>query len=223
MTKATTSSTSGADVIVILLDATSVTDTDYKIIAKYQNVKIPVFVVINKLDISKDEKLFPILSKLNEFKFVQKFFTISALKRKKLDILVADLANVLPEGEPLYPTDTYTDRPIKFIATEVIREKALLYLQQEIPHGIAIELQKYLEGNTKTTIFADIICESERHKQIIIGAGGSMLKNIGSAARKELEKILDTHVTLKLFVKVKPDWKDNKQLLSTLGYDDKDL
>ena len=154
---------------------------------------------------------------------VKKFFTISALRRKKLDELVSELSVCLPEGEPMYPTDTYTDRPVKFIATEVIREKALLHLQQEIPHGIAIELQKYLEGNSKTTIFADIICESERHKQIVIGAAGAMLKKIGSSARQELAKILGMPVTLKLFVKVKPNWRDNKYLLTDLGYDDKDL
>lgn len=223
MSKATTSSTLGADCIVILLDATSVTDTDYNLISKYEKSKVPVYVVVNKIDISNYERLYPILAKLNKYSFVKKFFTISALKRKKLDELVAQLAEELPEGEPLYPTDTYTDRPIKFIATEVIREKALLYLQQEIPHGIAIELQKFLEGSTKTTIFADIICETDRHKQIIIGAGGAMLKNIGSSARSELSKILGMPVTLKLFVKVKPNWRDNKYLLTDLGYDDKDL
>lgn len=223
MTKATTSSTLGADAIVVLLDATSVTDTDYSIINRYQNSQVPVYVVVNKIDISSYEKLYPVLAKLNEFKFVKKFFTISALRRKKLDELVSELSACLPEGEPMYPTDTYTDRPVKFIATEVIREKALLHLQQEIPHGIAIELQKYLEGNSKTTIFADIVCESERHKQIVIGAGGSMLKKIGTSARQELSKILDMPVTLKLFVKVKPNWRDNKYLLTDLGYDDKDL
>ena len=223
MSKATTTSTLGADAIVILLDATSVTDTDYALINKYSNAKVPVYVVVNKIDISSYEKLYPVLAKLNDFSFVKKFFTISALRRKKLDELVTELSTCLPVGEAMYPTDTYTDRPVKFIATEVIREKALLYLQQEIPHGIAIELQKYLEGNSKTTIFADIICESERHKQIVIGANGSMLKKIGTSARTELSKILGMPVTLKLFVKVKPNWRDNKYLLSDLGYNDQDL
>lgn len=223
MTKATNSGAKGADAIVILLDATSVTDTDYQIIKKYQNSTVPVFVVVNKIDISSFESLYPVLAKLNEFSFVKKFFTISALRRKKLDELVQELSAYLPEGEAMYPTDTYTDRPIKFIATEIIREKALLYLQQEIPHSLAVELQKFLEGNSKITIFADIVCDSERHKQIVIGAGGSMLKKIGTSARQELSKVLDMPVTLKLFVKVKPNWKDSKFLLSGFGYDDKDL
>ena len=223
MTKATTSSTLGADAIVVLLDATSVTQTDYNIISKYEKSKIPVYVVVNKIDVSSYERLYPVLAKLNDYKFVKKFFTISALRRQKLDELVSELSVCLPEGEPMYPTDTYTDRPIKFIATEIIREKALLYLQQEIPHGIAIELQKFLEGNSKTTVVADIICDSDRHKQIIIGAGGGMLKKIGTSAREELSKILAMPVTLKLFVKVKPNWRDNKYLLTDLGYDDKDL
>lgn len=223
MTKATTSSTLGADAIVVLLDATSVTQTDYNIISKYEKSKVPVYVVVNKIDVSSYERLYPVLAKLNDYKFVKKFFTISALRRQKLDELVSELSVCLPEGEPMYPTDTYTDRPIKFIATEIIREKALLYLQQEIPHGIAIELQKFLEGNSKTTVVADIICDSDRHKQIIIGAGGGMLKKIGTSAREELSKILAMPVTLKLFVKVKPNWRDNKYLLTDLGYDDKDL
>ena len=223
MSKATTSSTLGADAIVILLDSTSVTDTDYAIINKYKNSKVPVYVVVNKIDLSSYEKLYPVLAKLNEFSFVKKFFTISALRRKKLDELVSELSVCLPEGPAMYPTDTYTDRPVKFIATEIIREKALLYLQQEIPHGIAIELVKYLEGTSKTTIIADIICESERHKQIVIGSAGNMLKKIGTSARQELSKVLGMPVTLKLFVKVKSNWRDNKYLLNDLGYDDKDL
>lgn len=223
MKKATNSGAVGSDEIVVLLDATSVTQTDYNIIEQFRNAKVPVYVVVNKIDISNYEKLYPILAKLNEFTFVKKFFTISALKRKKLDILVEELAENLPEGQPLYDSDALTDKPVKFIATETIREKALLYLQEEIPHGIAIELQKYMEGELQTTIVADIICESERHKQIIIGRGGNMLKNIGTAARIELEKFLKTKVVLKLFVKVKPDWKNSKYLLASLGYDDKDL
>lgn len=223
MSKATTSGSLGADAIVVLLDATSVTDTDYAIIKRYENAKVPVYVVVNKIDVSSFEKLYPVLGRLNEYKFVKKFFTISALRRQKLDELVQELSTCLPEGEPMYPTDTYTDKPVKFVAAEIIREKALLFLQQEVPHGIAIELQKYLEGNKKVTIFADIICESDRHKQIVIGTGGAMLKRIGTSARGELMKILGVPVTLKLFVKVKENWRDNKYLLTDLGYNDQDL
>lgn len=223
MSKATKSGSEGADCIVILLDATSVTQTDYDLISKHSDSKIPVYVVINKIDISSFDRLYPILDKLNKFKFVKKFFTISALKRQKLQPLIDELEQNLKPGEPLFDTESYTDRPIKFIAVEVIREKALLYLDQEIPHGVAIELQKYMEGETQTTIIADIICENERHKQIIIGVGGSMLRNIGSAARRDLERILGMKVMLKLFVKVRPNWRDNKFLLGDLGYDVKDI
>ncbi len=223
MSKASTSGGEGSDAIVILLDATSVNDTDYNLIKKYQNAKVPVYVVVNKIDLSSFEKLYPVLDKLNKFDFVKKFFTISALKKQNLDILLEDLENCLPEGEPLYPTDTYTDRPIKFIAAEIIREKALLYLQQEIPHGIAVEITKFDEAEDSTKIEADIICESERHKKIIIGAGGSMLKKIGMSARVEISNALDSNTSVKLFVKVKPNWRDSKYLLSDLGYNDKDL
>ncbi len=223
MAKAVDSGKKGADCIVILLDATSVTDTDYKLISSNQNSKVPVYVVVNKIDLATYERLYPILAKLNGFTWVKRFFTISALKGDRLTELVAELAKNLPEGEPLYPTDTCSDRPLKFLATETIREKALLYLQQEIPHSVAVEITQYLEGATKTSIFADIICENERHKQIIIGEGGSMLKKIGMSARKELEKMLAMPVDLKLFVKVRSGWKNSPGLLAELGYNDKDL
>ena len=223
MAKAVDSGKSGADCIVILLDATSVTDTDYKLIESHAKAKVPVYVVINKIDLASYQKLYPILAKLNEYKWVRQFFTVSALKHQRLDELIQELAKNLPEGEPLYPTDTASDRPLKFLAAEAIREKALLFLQQEIPHNVAVEITQYLEGATKSSIFADIICDSDRHKQIIIGKNGSMLKKIGEASRKELAKMVGQPVDLKLFVKVRPNWKNSNSILAELGYNDKDL
>lgn len=223
MSEASSAGADGVDAIVILLDATSVNDTDYNLIKKYQNAKVPVYVVVNKIDLSSFEKLYPTLAKLNQFYWVKKFITVSALKRQNLDLLIEDLENCLPQGEPLYSTEEYTDRPIKFIASEMIREKALLYLQQEIPHGIAVELSRFDETDKGTIIDADIICESERHKQIIIGSGGSMLKKIGMSARAEISNLVNQNVVLKLFVKVKPNWRNSRSMLLDLGYNDKDL
>lgn len=223
MSKAVDSGKSGADCIVILLDATSVTDTDYKLVESHAKAKVPVYVVINKIDVASYERVYPILAKLNEYKWVKQFFTVSALKHQRLEELTAELAKNLPEGEPMYPTDTASDRPLKFLASEAIREKALLFLQQEIPHNVAVEITQFLEGATKSSVFADIICDSDRHKQIIIGKNGSMLKKIGEAARKELSKMIGGPVDLKLFVKVRPNWKNSTGLLSELGYDIKDI
>lgn len=223
MSKASNTGADGVDAIVILLDATSVNDVDYNLIKKYQNSKVPVYVVVNKIDLASFERLYPILAKLNQFDWVKKFLTISALKHQNLDILIEDLKNCLPQGDPLYSTEEYTDRPVKFIASEMIREKALLYLQQEVPHGIAVEIAKFEETESSINIDADIICDSERHKKIIIGEGGSMLKKIGMSARVEISNMLNQKVVLKLFVKVKPNWRDNHSLLLDLGYNDKDL
>lgn len=224
MKKATNIGSSDTDVILVMLSATNITDTDYKIIEGFKDSKVPVYVVVNKMDIAKDPYLASKVVKLNEYgSFVKEFFYISALQHKKLDKLVETIISELPEGEPMFPTDIYTDKPVKFLAAEIIREKALLFLQDEIPHGVAIELQNYMEGESRTRIDADIICSSDRHKKIIIGKEGSMLTKIGKAARLELEKMLNQDVVLKLFVKVRENWKDDKYTLSSLGYGDETL
>jgi len=221
--KSTESATKGVDAVVVLLDASKVNDIDYALIQKQSNLDIPVYVVVNKIDISSYEKLYPILAKLNEYKFVKKFITLSALRKKNLDELTKSLLEVLPEGPAYYPIDQYTDKNLRFMVAEIIREKALLFLQEEIPHGLAVDIITFKETKNVVRISADIICESDRHKQIIIGSKGSMLKKVGSSARGEIEKLTEVPVMLELFVKVKPGWKQNKQMLSELGYDPKDI
>lgn len=221
--KSTETATSGVDAIVVLLDAGKVNNIDYNLIEKQAKSEVPVFVVVNKIDISSYEKLYPVLAKLNEFKFVKQFVTLSALRKKNLDELTKVLLEVMPEGPAFYPRDQYTDRNLRFMVSEIVREKALLFLQEEIPHGIAVEIITFKEDKKSVKISAEVICESERHKQIIIGAKGSMLKKIGTSARAEIEKLTDCSVLLELFVKVKPGWKQNKQVLSDLGYNIKDV
>ena len=221
--KSTETAIAGVDAIVVLLDAGKVNQTDYSLIEKQQDVGVPVFVVVNKIDISSYEKLYPVLAKLNEFKFVKKFVTLSALKKKNLQELENSILEILPEGPAYYPVDQYTDKNLRFMVAEIVREKALLFLQEEIPHGIAVEIITYKQGRSLTSVSAEIICESDRHKQIIIGKNASMLKKIGTSARTEIEKLVNTKVMLELFVKVRPDWRENKQVLSDLGYNIKDL
>lgn len=221
--KSTQTATEGVDAVVVLLDAGKVTEADYNLIKKQENLGVPVFVVINKIDISSYEKLYPVLAKLNEFRFVQKFITLSALRQKNVDELTKSILEVLPEGPAYYPTDQYTDRNLRFMVCEIIREKALLFLQEEIPHGLAVEIITFKESPNLVKISAEVICESERHKAIIIGSKGSMLKKIGTSARGEIEKLTTSPVMLELFVKVKPGWKQDKKMLADLGYDIKDI
>ncbi len=223
MSKATEGATTDVDAIVIVLDALRVNQEDYKIIEKYSNVKCPVFIVINKIEITNFEKMYPILDKLNKYDFVKKFITVSAIRKHNIAELEKDLADCLPESEAFYPTDEYTDKPLRFMCGEIVREKALLYLQEEIPHGIAIDVVTFKEESKAIKIDINIITESERHKQIIIGSGGAKLKQIGTAARKDIEELSGKKVMLELFVKIRKDWKDDTNALAEYGFSKKDL
>ena len=165
------------------------------------------------------ETLYPKLAKLNEFKFVKEFISVSALKKKNLGELKQKLIEVLPESEPLFPTDTYTDKSLRFMVAEIIREKVLLFVQQEVPHFCAVEIIKYNEGSKITSISADIICENANHKKIIVGKNGEMIKKIGVSARKDIEKVVGQKVNLELFVKVRTGWQADSIMLKDLGYD----
>lgn len=223
MSAVTEKSTADVDAIVIVLDALRIGQEDYKIIEKFANVNCPIFIVVNKIELTNYEKMYPILAKLNEYKFIKKFITTSAYRRINIDELENDLVECLPEGEPFYPTDQYTDKSVRFMCQEIIREKALLYLQEEIPHGLAIEIRGFDESGNVIKIDADIVTENARHKSIIIGANGAMLKQIGISARKDIEKLTGQKVMLDLFVKVKKDWKDDSSVLSDLGFSKKDI
>ncbi len=221
--KSTESATKDVDAIVVLLDAGKINKMDYDLIEKQKGQKVPVFVVVNKIDISSYEKLYPFLAKLNEYKFVHKFVTLSALRKRNLDALTTALLEVLPEGPAYFDREQYTDKNLRFIVSEMVREKALLYLQEEIPHGIAVSIITFEQNKNLTKISAEIVCSSQRHKQIIIGSNGAMLKKIGTAARAEIEKLTMTKVNLELFVKVSEGWQKDKHMLSELGYDIKDI
>ena len=223
MSQATNSATTDVDAIVIVLDALRVGQEDYKIIEKYQNVKCPVYIVVNKIETTNFEKMYPILDKLNGYKFVKKFITTSAIRGLNIEELENDLISILPESEPFYPVDEYTDKSVRFMCQEIIREKALLFLQEEIPHGIAIDIVTFHDDNNLVKIDANIITESDRHKSIIIGKNGDMLKQIGRAARIDMEKLVGTKIMLDLFVKVRKDWKDDLSALVDLGFNKKDI
>ena len=206
-----------AEIIVIVLDAGNVTTVDYKLIEKYKDSGARLFVVINKTDKIKPDKVFPILSKLNEYTFVDKFFSLSAQSGKNVDFLIEEIMKLIPEGEPYFDREIYTDKSIRFMTAEIIREKALLFLQEEVPHGIAIEIKLFEEKKTIVHIAADLIVNNPNHKQIVIGSNGEMLKKIGMSARSDIEKLIGKQVLLELFVRVEKDWINKSSSVSTLG------
>ena len=182
----------------------------------------PTVVVINKMDIADKAVAMASASRLSRLKNIE-VVPISAATKENLPELVKVIRSLLKDDVAYYPEDMYTDKPLRFMAAEIIREKALKFLLAEIPHGIGVEMKKFETGEDGVTrIEADVICEKDTHKPIIIGKGGETLKKISVAARRELENLVDGQVYLRLFVKVKSGWKDNAAVLSTLGYIKKD-
>ncbi len=214
------------DVIAVVLDATrKIHDSELEFIEKHLKKKIPVYVVINKTDLVSYDTVYPMLSKLayltNETKdrhAIKEIVPTSARTGENVELLKRCLASELPEGPAYYPEDEYTDKSERYMICEIIREKALLFLQDEVPHGIGVAVQKVEEGNKLTNIEADIVCEKKSHKSIVIGEGGQKLKRIGESARTDIEKLLGRKVYLKLFVKVRDDWRNRKSFLSDIGY-----
>ena len=214
------------DVILWLVEPTTFIGAGERHIAEQlSNVKTPVILVINKIDTLKKQE--EILTFIDAYKDVCKFAEIvplSALKEKNTDLLLELLFKYLPCGPMFYDEDTVTDQPMRQIAAELIREKALRLLDDEIPHGIAVTIEKMRERkNGIMDIEASIVCERESHKGIIIGKGGSMLKRIGTNARREIENMLEMQVNLQLWVKVRKEWRDSELYMKNYGYDKKDV
>ena len=197
---------------------------EQSIIERLKSVNVPVILVINKMDTVKKEEVLPVIEKYSrELKFAE-IVPLSARNGDNVDDLVDTIFKYLPYGPMFYDEDTVTDQPMRQIVSELIREKALHALNEEIPHGIAVAVDSMkLRGSKKIyDIDATIVCERDSHKGIIIGKGGEMLKKIGTNARYEIEKQLDCKVNLKLWVKVKKEWRDSDILLKNFGYDKKD-
>ena len=214
------------DVILWLVEPTTFIGAGERHIAEQLNrVKTPVILVINKIDTVKNQD--EILTFINAYKDICPFAEIvpvSALRKRNTDVLLEQIFKYLPYGPQYYDEDTVTDQPMRQIAAELIREKALRLLSDEIPHGIAVTIEKMTEReNGIMDIEASIICEKDSHKGIIIGKSGSMLKKIGSAARREIEDMMETQVNLQLWVKVRREWRDSEIYMKNYGYDAKDV
>jgi GTP-binding protein Era len=185
-------------------------------------VNTPVILVMNKIDTVKKEELFGFIDAYRKEMDFAEIVPVSALKKDNMQELIDCIMKYLPYGPAFYDEDTVTDQPQRQIVAEMIREKALRCLDEEIPHGIAVTIEKMKWRGNIVDIEATIICEKDSHKGIIIGKQGSMLKKIGSAARKDMENMLECKVNLQLWVKVKKDWRDSDFLLKNFGYNQKD-
>lgn len=223
MMKNVRSAQSGASVNVYLIDSTKqIQEQELEYIKNLKKKEqSPLIVAISKVDLIRQLDILPIIDKLSKIKEIDEIVPISSVKGKNTKELIDTILKYLPESDVKnfeYNEDYYTNKSLRFIASETIREKALYFLQDEIPHGISVDIVNFEEKEKIVVIDADIICEKESHKSIIIGKKGSMLKNIGEKARIELENLTGKKVLLKLFVKTKKNWRENTNLLTEFGY-----
>jgi GTP-binding protein Era len=209
------------DAIIFMVDdSLSLGPTDRFILEHLNGIKTPVILGINKVDQISPEQFVTIVGLYKDFPFIKEVVSLSALKGSNVELLIEKVTRFLPEGPMYYPGDMITDQPERAIVAEIIREKLLHYLDQEIPHGVAVEIEAMKsrgEGEI-VDIRAVIVCERESHKGIIIGKGGRKLKGVGKSAREEIERLLGSKVFLELWVKVRPGWRDNDTMLKNFGY-----
>ena len=207
------------DVVLWLVEPSTFIGAGEKHIAEQlKRVKTPVILVINKVDMVKKDEVFAFIDAYQKIYDFAAIVPVSAKNGENTDELLKVLFQYLPYGPQFYDEDTVTDQPQRQIVAEIIREKALHALNEEIPHGIAVFIEKMQFKRKIVEIEATIICERDSHKGIIIGKQGSMLKKIGTNARYEIEKMLEMQVNLKLWVKVKKDWRDSDFLIKNFGY-----
>lgn len=214
------------DVVLWLVEPTTFIGAGEKHIAEQlEKINIPVILVINKVDTIKKEEVLKVIDTYRKLYDFAEIIPASALRGQNTDDIIQSLFKYMTYGPMFYDEDTVTDQPQRQIVAEVIREKALHALDEEIPHGIAVTIEKMRErkGQNIVDIEATIICERDSHKGIIIGKQGTMLKKIGSNARYEIERMLEEKVNLKIWAKVRKDWRDSDTLMKNFGYDKKEI
>ena len=214
------------DLILWLVEPTDYIGAGEQRIAEVlKSVNTPVFLVINKVDTIKKEEILKVIDSYRKLHDFAEVVPVSAMKGTNTDELVDEIFKYLPYGELFYDEDTITDQPVRQIVAEIIREKALKCLDEEIPHGIAvyIDTMKERQNGKIVDIEATIVCEKDSHKGIVIGKQGAMLKKIGSAARYEIERLVEMQANLKIWVKVRKEWRDSDTQLKNFGYNKKDL
>lgn len=220
MVKVANESVGEMDAVLFVVDATNkTTEPERKIAQNLSSLRVPVVLVINKVDLARKEALLPMIADFSSLHNFEAIVPVSALKNDGVDRLLSELMQLIPQGPAFFPDDMITDQPEKQIAAEIIREKLLWLLDKEVPHGIAIEIMQMKEQDKLTSIQANIYCEKASHKGIIIGKNGAILKKVGTMARIDIQKMLGKKVFLELWVKVKSDWRNNNYLIRNFGYE----
>jgi GTP-binding protein Era len=210
------------DVLIMITDEfNKIGPGDEFIIGKVKGSKAKKILIINKIDKFDQDAAMRIAAEFDKYKVFDDIMPMSALNNIGVDALIKLIIKYLKPGPMYFPADYITDRPERFIVSEIIREKALMYLEEEVPHGIAVEIEEMKERKNRDLIDirANILCEKKSHKSIIIGKEGRKIKGIGKSAREDIERLLGSQVNLQLFVKVSENWRDDNYRLKTLGYD----
>ena len=226
MAKSARSVIGDVDVVVLMIEPIAkIGEAEKSVLEKTKADKTPIILVINKVDTVAKENILEVIQVYSQAYDFSAILPISALNNDGVELVLEEIDKYLVESEFFFPEDMITDQPERQIAAELIREKTLRLLMDEIPHGIGVAIEEYNEQKSKNliSIRAEIFCEKESHKRIIIGKNGEMIKKIGTYAREDLEKFLETKIYLDLWVKVKKDWRDKQSILSNLGYNEKDL
>lgn len=218
MNKVVSDTITDVDAAVMVVDAAKeIGEQEKSIIEQLKERKIPTVLVINKVDAVEKEKILPLIAGYSELYDFAEVLPMSAL-RERADKVVSAVLSLIGEGPMYYPADQMTDMPEKTIASEIIREKILRLFDKEVPHGTAVEIEKFTDNENLLSIEAAIYCEKNSHKAIIIGKGGEALKRVGSYARADMEKFFGKKVYLRLWVKVRSDWRNTESDLKTLGF-----
>jgi len=209
------------DVVTYMVDESlQIGPMDSEILKTLKNISTPIILVINKIDQLSKGDLASLIEKFERMDLFKAIVPISALNDENIDKYIGAIKDLLPEGPQYFPEDMITDQPERFIVSEIIREKALLFLDEELPHGIYVSVEKMRKREKKALVDveANIYCEKESHKGMVIGKGGKMLKKIGKAAREDIENLLDTKVNLQLWVKVEKNWREKEGKVKYFGY-----
>src|SRR5699024_8812005 len=221
MLKISKESLSDVDLVTYIVDtSTTIGPIESEIIKDLRKIKTPIILLINKIDTANDEIIEEVVKMYEELDLFKKIIPISALEGTNLDKYFETINELLPEGPMYFPDDMITDQPERQIVSEIIREKALINLDDELPHGITVTIEKMKDRPNKNImdISATIIVEKKSHKGMVIGKGGKMIKRIGMAARNDIERLLDTRVNLQLWVKIDEDWRSKDSKLRNFGF-----
>jgi GTP-binding protein Era len=222
MNRAASSAIRDVDVVVFVVDRTAWTEEDARVLEQIQQSGLPAVLVVNKVDLLADKtELLPHLQALADKAEFRAILPVSALRQHNVDALEAQLLELLPESTHFFPEDQITDRSQRFLAAEIVREKIMRQLGDELPYAITVEIEAFAQEDDVLHIAAVIFVERKGQKKILIGEKGSRLRSIGSDARRDMEALFDSQVMLRLWVKVKSGWSDDERALRSLGYDDR--